>query len=267
MSDSCQKALEMDLAAFLTEPQDPQWEEFRQHILHCEPCSAEVSQWAKLEQVLRAVGKSVVATHPAEERLVQFRHSPESLIPEERRSIQQHLHSCPVCSEGLSLLRSFDFSLIQQWVDEAQPPHASAEDKTGSFSRLIIQIAHTGLRLLQSHLAPPVLDVQELLVPMPAYRLEEGPPPAVTLRITTGQAAINATVVQDGDRVALTLTFFGAEQEVLAGHQVFLRRQGRAVFSAQTNSEGVVRTPRLRPGIYEVACPGVQTTFELEFRS
>jgi hypothetical protein len=267
MPDSCHKALEIDLAAFLTEPQNPGWEEFRQHVSHCKPCAAEVSQWMKLEQVLRAVGKSTVATHPAEERLVQFRHRPDSLTPEERRSIQQHLHSCPICREGLSLLCAFDFSLLQQWVDEAQPAPASAEEKPGSFSRLIIQIAHTGLRLLESHLAAPLLDVQELFVPMPAYRSGEGPPPAINFRITTGQAAIDATVVQDGDRVALTLTFFGAEQEVLAGHQVFLRRQGRAVFSAQTDSEGVLRTPRLRPGIYEVACPGVQTTFELEFRS
>jgi hypothetical protein len=266
MSDRCQKASEIDLAVFLTEPQNPECEEFRQHLLQCEACSDEVQRWTKLEQLLRAMGKETAATHPAEERLVQFQKSPQSLLPEERHTIQQHLQGCPVCREGVALLASFDFSLIQRWVDEEQPAQAR-EEKASSFSRLIIQIAHKSLRLLESHLAPPLLDVQEILVPMPAYRLEEGPPPVLNLRINTGQAAINATVVQDGERVALTLTFLGAGREALAGQQVFLRRQGRSVFSAQTDSAGVLRSPRLRPGIYEVICSGIETTFELELRS
>jgi hypothetical protein len=216
---------------------------------------------------LRTIGKKAAVTHPAEELLAQFHKNAESLPPEERLSIQQHLQGCPSCQEELSALASFDFSLIQRWIDEEQPARASAEENTGSFSRLIIQVARKSLKLLESHLTAPLLDVQEIFVPMPAYRSEEGPSPALNLRITTGQTGINATIVQDGERVALTMTLLGTGQDALAGQQVFLRRQGKSVFSAQTDSEGVLRTPRLKPGIYEVSCPGVQTTFQLEFRS
>jgi hypothetical protein len=264
MPESCQKASEIDLAAFLTEPQNPAWEEFRQHYPQCEPCSAEVAKWEKLEHLLGRVSQE--AAHPAEERLVQFKQSPGSLTPKERRSIQLHLKTCPVCREGLALLASFDFSLIDKWIEEEKSVRASAEDKAQSFSRLIIQVAHQGLKLMEQHLVSPFLEVQEVLAPMPAYRPGEGST-ALHFRINTSETQINATVVQEGERVALNMTFLGAGQEALAGQRVFLRRQGRSVFSAKTDSKGVLRTPRLKPGIYEVVCPGIQTTFQLEFRS
>src|SRR5262249_46949891 len=157
---------------------NPEWEEFRQHLLQCEPCSAEVSRWTKLEHLLRAVGKEAAVIHPAEELLGQFHRNPESLQPEERHAIQQHLQGCPVCREGVGLLASFDFSLIQKWEVETQPDQPPAEEKASVVSLVILQFAHKTLQLLGSHLVAPFLDVQELLIPQPAYRSEAGPLPA-----------------------------------------------------------------------------------------
>ena len=98
------------------------------------------------------------------------------------------------------------------------------------------------------------------------YRRQEEPS-ALNLKIAATQAEIPITLVQNEESIACKLTFLGTGQQALADQQVFLRRQGRLIFSAKTDRDGIVRTPRLKPATYEVACPGVQTTFQLEFRS
>jgi hypothetical protein len=266
MPADCNQALAIDLAAVFTEPQSPEWEEFRLHYPRCERCAAEVANWRKLEQLLRAAGKATTeVVHPAEEALLQFHRNAARLSLEERQAIQQHLQTCRACAEGLALATSFDFSLIQKWVDEERAAQVKDQEKAGVFSRLIVQIAQKGLKLIEQHLVPPLLDVQEMLAPLPACRLQEQPS-ALNLKINATQAEITVTIVHDEERIACQMTFLGTKQQALAGQQVFLRRQGRLIFSAQTDTDGVVRTPRLKAATYEVACPGVQTTFQLEFR-
>lgn len=267
MPATCQQTSTIDFAAFVTDAASPEWEAFRRHAQECESCSAEIQHWTKLEKTLRAVGQEISATHPAEELLAQFHNRSESLTEADRHSIAQHLQGCPTCRTAMSLLASFDFSRIQQWVDEVQPSPGSGEKKAGVCSRLIVQLVDKGLRLLESHLVPPLLEVQELLTsPTPAYRPTEGPA-AISLNISTDQARITVTTVREGEHIALTLTFHDVGQAALAGQRVFLRRRGRSVFSAKTDSNGELRTPRLKPDNYEVACPGLKTTFQLEFCS
>lgn len=267
MPATCQQTSTIDFAAFVTDPANPEWEAFRRHSQDCESCSAEIQQWTKLEKTLSAVGQEILVTHPAEELLAQFHNRPESLTEVDQHSLAQHLQSCPTCGTAMSLLASFDFSRIQQWVDEAQPSQGRREKKEGVFSRLIVQLADTGLRLIESHLVPPLLAVQELLTsPTPAYRLLEEPA-AVSLNLTTDQARITVTAVREGAQIALKMTFRDADQAALAGQRVFFRRRGRSVFSAKTDNNGELRTPRLKPDNYEVACPGLKTTFQLEFCS
>jgi len=267
MPATCQQTSTIDFAAFITDAAGLEWEAFRRHARECESCSAEIQRWTKLEKTLRAVGQAISASHPAEELLAQFHTRPESLPEVDRHSIAQHLQSCPTCGTAMSLLASFDFSRIQQWVDEAQPSPGSKEKQEGVFSRLIVQLVDKGLRLLESHLVPPLLEVQELLTsPTPAYRPTEEPA-AVNLNITTAQATIHVTAVREEAQVALKMTFRDTSQTALAGQRVFLRRRGRSVFSAKTDNNGELRTPRLKPDNYEVACPGLKTTFQLEFCS
>ena len=124
MPGNCHKASEMDLAALLTEPQSPEWAEFQEHALRCESCAAEVSRWTQLEYRLRSMGQDIVTTHPSEKLLAQFHRRRESLSATDQDSIGRHLQICPACREELSLLTSFNFSLLQKWVDEEKPAHA-----------------------------------------------------------------------------------------------------------------------------------------------
>jgi hypothetical protein len=117
------------------------------------------------------------------------------------------------------------------------------------------------------HLVPPILGVEEFLLPAPAVR---APDQADGLGfVIRGPAAhIRATLVPAGEAVDLTLTVLdGTSAEVLAGVRVSLRQHGRTIFSARTDDAGVLRLPQLIPGVYEVACPGIHTIFRLDLRT
>ena len=84
--------------------------------------------------------------------------------------------------------------------------------------------------------------------------------------MNAGEAEIAVLATPEEDGVAVTLTLLGSERKALVDRRIFLRQQGRAIFSAQTDHQGVLRVPRLEPGSYEVACDEIHTTFHLELR-
>jgi hypothetical protein len=88
------------------------------------------------------MGKEATATHPSEEHLMQFQQNPGSLTAEDRNSIQQHLQTCPTCREEVSLLGSFDFSLIQKWIDEEKPAQVVVKKQPTISEALSTRIVH-----------------------------------------------------------------------------------------------------------------------------
>jgi hypothetical protein len=72
--------------------------------------------------------------------------------------------------------------------------------------------------------------------------------------------------VPAGDAVGLVLALEEASGQRLADQRIFLRHHGRSIFSARTDAEGILRTPRLERGVYEVSCPGIGTSFRLDLR-
>lgn len=125
--------------------------------------------------------------------------------------------------------------------------------------------------MIDKYLTAPLLDVQEILVPLPAYRSRSASgawqsPTALGLRIDAGEVEISVAAVREQHGVVVKLTFIGTEQKALGGRRIFLRQRGRAVFSEQTDAHGVLLMPLLAPGTYEVACHEIHTTFLLELR-
>jgi anti-sigma factor RsiW len=203
MQGNCHKASEIDLATFLAEPASPEWEEFRQHYPRCESCSAEVYKWTKLERIFRAMDRETTAPHPSEERLVQFQQSPGNLAPEERQTIQQHLQTCPACREELSLLASFDFSLIQRWVDEEKPARVVGAERPifreslmtrllGALRSLVLHPAFAygvalllGIRVASRDLLPHSSSGSDFEISPPAVGMRAGPERSVSPGSTT----------------------------------------------------------------------------------
>lgn len=51
---TCSRSQDLDLAAYLVNPTDSEWDDFRGHFPTCVDCSAAVESWTKLERALRA---------------------------------------------------------------------------------------------------------------------------------------------------------------------------------------------------------------------
>jgi len=137
--------------------------------------------------------------------------------------------------------------------------------------RLVIQLTREGLRLIDKYLTTPLLDVQEVLIPLPAYRSQSTSDArrsatALGLRLDAGENEIFVAALPEQHGVVVKLTLIGTEQKALGGRRIFLRQRGRAVFSEQTDDQGVLLMPRLAPGTYEVSCYEIRTTFLLELR-
>jgi hypothetical protein len=111
----CRKAFERDLAAFVIDPRDPTWAEFREHYPTCPDCAAEVRAWTELQIELQA-GKGEHDPHPSKDLLLSYEERRETLHPAERRMIEGHLACCHVCSDELRMLRGFDFSVLRRPV-------------------------------------------------------------------------------------------------------------------------------------------------------
>jgi len=62
---------------------------------------------------------SKTESHPSAEQLVAFHNEDENLTSADRDTVAHHLQDCTGCQSDLAALRSFDFSVIQQWKAEA----------------------------------------------------------------------------------------------------------------------------------------------------
>lgn len=99
---SCQRAFEIDLAAFLAEPRGSDFADFRDHYPRCAACSAEVRAWTEVEALLRA---GVSDAHPEPRMLLRF--ADEALGDAEHASIAAHVDDCAPCRDELRALGDF----------------------------------------------------------------------------------------------------------------------------------------------------------------
>lgn len=104
---TCLKSLELDLPAFLVEPQLDAWRDFRTHYPRCEDCSAVVANWSQVELwVRRACGGPEL--HPSEVDLLALHRDGEGLAYGQYVALMRHLDGCPLCSEAMTLVSRFD---------------------------------------------------------------------------------------------------------------------------------------------------------------
>ena len=103
---SCDKAQQIDLLSFVSEPAGEGFPAFRKHYPLCPRCSAEVRAWNELHLALLETGGA--AAHPGVESLAGLEASSTALSAEARREIESHLSACPACRDELGALRRFD---------------------------------------------------------------------------------------------------------------------------------------------------------------
>ena len=253
-----------------------------QHVASCQYCQAQIrdlehaQEWERgaLSAAQNPLSQSTSPTSCLSSETL-FAYARGSLSPTDERTVDAHILACGAClSEVKEVMRAaatlttvdlqsvpaeLDARIESQWVIVSALP------------RLVLQLTREGLRLIDKYVTAPLLDVQEVLIPLPAYRSQSTSDArrsatALGLRLDAGEAEISVAAVPEQGGVMVKLTLIGTEQKALGGRRIFLRQGSRAVFSEQTNDQGVLFMPRLAPGTYEVSCHEIRTAFLLELR-
>jgi hypothetical protein len=257
--------------------------EIRAHVASCTLCATRIQQIQRMEETMRT------ESHHTSSQVLEIPHPSECLSPaivtdyilnalpgDVASKVENHLYSCDGCLTEVQEAAQMTIALasgknvpvpttLKTHVAAMWEPSLSTRT-VASFSRLVIHVSRKGLELIEHHLVAPLLDVQQMLSPLPAYRTDQAPQ-VLDLKIRAGEAEIKAIASQEGDGISLQMTLVDSERAALAGQRVFVRQDGRSIFSARTDSEGSLRTPHLQPGLYEVTCAGIETTFQLELRN
>lgn len=97
---TCRRAFELDVPAFVVDPRDPAWDDFRAHYPHCADCAAEVATWTALQA-------SLAERHPEPEELLRWNDMPDMLAAEARDAIARHVAGCAPCRDELRALGGF----------------------------------------------------------------------------------------------------------------------------------------------------------------
>jgi len=254
------------------------------HVATCSHCRPQLQQLDRVNGGMKAMLSKISTPPTPEQTSSDACLSPEIVVGyvdrllsrEESLEAEKHLQTCDWCLQEVTEATRMTIALaapnrvpvpdaLRQKVVALWEP-SRVEKATAALSRLVVQVAKKGLALIEQHLVPPFINVEEMLAPAGAYRTAEGPA-TLALNIKTEQTEIRVTSVQEGEGMSLRMTFLDPAQEVLSGQRVFLRQQGRPIFSAKTDQQGMLRTPHLEPGTYEIDCPGTQAVFALEVRS
>ena len=253
-----------------------------QHMARCQYCRAQIGdlEHAKecervaLSAVQNPISQSLPSAQCIESEML-FAYAQGSLSAADERTVDTHVLACGVCltevREVMQAAATLATVNLQSVPAELEVRVESQWVITSSLPRLVIQLTQEGLRLIEKYLTAPLLDVQEIFAPLPAYRSRSASgvgrsSPALGLRLDAGEAEISVVAAREQHGVVVKLTLIGTEQKALGGRRVFLRQHGRAVFSEQTDDQGVLFMPLLAPGTYEVACHEIHTTFLLELR-
>ena len=254
----------------------------RTHIATCPHCTQQIQRLQQQEHAIRTHAHQMSA--PPEPALTAECLSPtivvdyllNMLAADVATKVEAHLASCNRClsdvHEAAQMQAMITSRTSQPVPRELKTKVAAAWEPAArvgtvaTLSQLVIQASRRGLELIEHHVVAPIVDIQQMLVPMPAYRAEQTPQ-TLDVKIDAGAAEIQATVYQEGDGVSVQMTFLSKKLEAVTGQRVFLRQNGRSIFSSRTDNDGQLRTPHLQPGTYEVSCAGLDTTFQLELRS
>jgi len=252
------------------------------HVRSCQNCRAQIrdlehaQEWERsaLSAAQNPISQSTSSTSCLSPETL-FAYARGSLSPTDERTVDAHILACGVClSEVREVMRAaVDLATVnlQSVPAELNVRIESQWVIPSALPRLVIQLTREGLRLIDKYLTAPLLDVQEVLIPLPAYRSQSTSDArqsatALGLRLDAGEAEIFVAAIPEQHGVVVKLTLIGTEQKALGGRRIFLRQRGRAVFSEQTDDQGVLLMPLLAPGTYEVSCHEIRTAFMLELR-
>ena len=270
-----------DLSQFIDqELQEEEAANVLHHVTGCSVCTERIRHISETEQRIKTelrksrlpkIGETAIADCLSPDQVSAFLQRILPVAMED--TVELHLQHCDLCldevrhaAQIMATLASPDKESVPTTLKTkvtALWDNTVKKGNIATLSRVVLQIGQKGLKLVERYLTPPLLDIQEVFVPIPAYRTNETPQ-RLDLRIQAGELEIYTSTFAEGPGVSLKMLMRRTPQEVFSGQRVFLRRDGRSIFSAKTDNQGVLQTPHLEPGTYEVTCPGGNVSFLIE---
>ena len=183
---SCNRARQIDLAAFSAEREDVRFAEFRRHYPLCPDCAPEVGRWSRLEAALRAERPQLGDPHPEEAQLLAYAREPDSLASAARARVARHLEDCRSCASESAVLGAFDFAGLA--VPAPEPARESLAGRLQSAMRGLAEALFGGIP--QPLLVPLALAL--LLLPALLRALL---PRAAAATVSLGGAVVVVVVV------------------------------------------------------------------------
>jgi hypothetical protein len=116
---TCRRAWELDLPAFVIDPRDPAWADFRAHYPRCAECAAEVAVWSALQATL-------AERHPEPEELLRWHDAPAALPSDARAAVARHVERCLSCRDELRALDGFAAAAAANPAPARETPAAPA---------------------------------------------------------------------------------------------------------------------------------------------
>jgi len=254
----------------------------RPHVDGCETCTASLRRLERATDAARRLasdephtGGAVGADCVAPERLAGW--ASRALAVDEMRAVEGHLAQCDGCLADALVMARVTARLdagprlaVPATLRERVASRWAPAPVEESLTSLVVRIARAGVALVERHVVAPILDVEALPLAGATVRAGEGAD-GIAFRIRAAEAEVRGTIVTTDGTVGLTLTLLGTADDAadgpLGGQRVFLRRHGRTIYSARTDAAGALEMPRVEPGVYEVSCPGIGTSFRLDLRA
>lgn len=99
--------------------------EVEAHLAMCSKCQKELEELRWVSSGMKKIGQTSPLSHIPPEKLVVFLEEPQSLTPDEKRTIEKHLKSCGSCRDQLQTLKSANLEL--EALEEEQKPRPAME--------------------------------------------------------------------------------------------------------------------------------------------
>jgi hypothetical protein len=213
---SCRKAFERDLAAFLIDPRDPTWAEFREHYPACPDCACEVQVWTELQLELQS-GEGTSGSHPSNELLLSYEERREALQPVQLRSIEGHLACCHACADELRALRRFDFSVLRRPAAQRRTRSWNLTRELPSWLRAVVWHPAFAYALVLVLLYPTLMQLRRsddgLLIETPGSDQRIALESSEQLRVTRPEPAEGAAVGEGNSAPLVAAQPVEAERE------------------------------------------------------
>ena len=246
----------------------------RGHVETCGRCQGELSGLERAAGLLRgktrkdapSAGRASMDECLTQAELLSV------LEPVPSSRVESHLEGCDSClREATALLRTREAAeRVAVPVPAALAERVASRWKTTepeSVTEVVLRLGRAGLEILRREVIAPLVEVEPTAMPLAVRSGSESSREPVRFHLRAAAGSIEATAFPDGDAVRLELALHDAGGANLAGQRVYLRQNGRSLFSARSGDDGRVQLPRIEPGTYEVSCSAIDTTFRLDLRN